>query len=46
MALRPLRVVDCTALARSYPPTEAVGAADQRIARTWATAFHQVDAFR
>jgi hypothetical protein len=34
MALRPLRVMDCT------------GAAARRIARTWSTAFHQVNAFR
>jgi hypothetical protein len=46
MALRPLRVMDCTALARSHPPTEVVGAAARRIARTWSTAFHQVNAFR
>jgi hypothetical protein len=42
-ALRPLRVVDLrgAALARSRVPTDVVGAADQRLARAWAAAFHR-----
>jgi len=41
--IRPLRVVDLrgTALARSRVPTDVVGAADQRLARAWAAAFHR-----
>ena len=40
---RPLSVVDLrgTALARSRVPTDVVGAADQRLARAWAAAFHR-----
>jgi hypothetical protein len=40
---RMLRVVDLrgTALARSRVPTDVVGAADQRLARAWAAAFHR-----
>ena len=40
---RPLRVVDLrgAALARSRVPTDVVGAADQRLARAWAAAFHR-----
>jgi hypothetical protein len=41
--IRPLRVVDLrgTALTRSRVPTDVVGAADQRLARAWAAAFHR-----
>lgn len=40
--IRPLRVVDLrgAALARSHVPTDVVGAADQRLARSWAAALH------
>lgn len=39
---RPIRVVDLSgaALARSRVPTDVVGAADQRLARSWAAALH------
>jgi hypothetical protein len=41
--LRPLRLVDLrgAALARSRVPSDVVGAADQRLARAWAAAFHR-----
>jgi len=40
---QPLRVVDlrAAALARSRVPTDVVGAFDQRLARSWAAAFHR-----
>lgn len=40
---RPLRLVDLrgAALARSRVPTDVVGAADHRLARAWAAAFHR-----
>ncbi|RAI57229.1 RES family NAD+ phosphorylase [Roseicella frigidaeris] len=39
---RPLRLVDLrgAALARSRVPTDVVGAAEHRLARAWAAAFH------
>jgi hypothetical protein len=41
--IRPVRVVDLrgAALARSRIPTDVVGAADQRLARSWAAALHR-----
>ena len=41
--IRPVRVVDLrgAALARSRVPTDVVGAADQRLARSWAAALHR-----
>lgn len=41
--IRQLRVVDLhgAALARSRLPTDVVGAADQRLARSWAEALHR-----
>jgi len=41
--IRPMRVVDLrgAALTRSRVPTDVVGAADQRLARSWAAAIHR-----